>query len=301
MHGRGDHVIHASAEFHARMHRRRQALEARQRCHGVRVEHADAAAQHLFRIKARQSPLERRAIPSEDFVHLAVQVDDGPLGVRDAHRRCDGIERIANAQVGRRLVFCSDGERAIDPLDDRALADAAFIPDGGSRQAKVALTQPDLCPMRFAQALEHRAMMLGCVVEDIDGLTHDVTGIELREILADLALSRREQLAHRGVGINDLVIGIGDHHIRRHGFERDLEPHVVLALHGSLDKRDPHLGHGLHELPDFVTSRRFDGHIELPVSDGLGNIHGLPQRPDDAAHQHRQHADHQQDDHGDDT
>ena len=82
-------------------------------------------------------------------------------------------------------------------------------------QPKVQTADLNLGFVAGLECAQHVALMRGILMENIDILSHQTSGVKLGQNLAEFTLVALHHFSHGGIHVQDVEIRVGDHHVGR--------------------------------------------------------------------------------------
>ena len=177
---------------------------------GERAQHADKIVQRLADVLAQRV---HRGGEIEHEVLLAFE--------RNTLREVAGHRGLDQA-VDLGLDCLLDG--LVPPFDDRAGALAVLIHDRRGHQVEFLAADRDVALVGTGEQIEQPALMGWVLVEHVHVGAEQLAGVEIRQHLAQLGLGLMHHLLQGRVHVDDVVVVVGDHHIRADDVERRSAP-----------------------------------------------------------------------------
>ncbi len=145
----------------------------------------------------------------------------------------------------------------------------------------------DLRAMGAVEPAEQVALVRRVLVEDVDVAADQRLGVEVGQVAAHVLFGLAQHLHQRPVDVDDVQVGVGDHHaggdIVQRGADAQVLGGTVAVLPGTGLELDDHLAdRGVH-LPDLVARAVVHPHVEVAVRDRLDRTERTGQRAQDGA------------------
>jgi len=145
----------------------------------------------------------------------------------------------------------------------------------------------DLRAMGAVEPAEQVALVRRVLVEDVDVAADQRLGVEVGQVAAHVLFGLAQHLHQRPVDVDDVQVGVGDHHAGGDIVQRGADAQVLggtgAVLPGTGLELDDHLAdRGVH-LPDLVARAVVHPHVEVAVRDCLDRTERTGQRAQDGA------------------
>ena len=187
------------------------------------------------------------------FSHSAVH-----CGGEIEHEVLFAFERYAlreiagNRSLDQTIDFALDRllDGLIAPFHDRAGTLAVRINDRGGHQMEFLAADRDVGFVRTGERIQQSALMGGVLMEHVHIGADQLAGVEVRQHLAQLGLGLLHHLLQGRVHVHDVVVAVGDHHVRLDHVEAGAHPQIDHLLR---DRLLEHLGR-LGDLANLVAT-----------------------------------------------
>ena len=297
--GRGAHVVGSPAQHHAGFAVLAQVTQACQRLGRVFVENAYRAAHHGGRVEGRVGAAEGRHVTLQDAAQRPVDVDDLAVGIGNAHRQGGHVQRLLDAQCfvldaaffglhGRFALFCGQGLSDVLPFDHQAQALPGGVNHRIDDQVEVVRSDRQAIALFLGQLGEHAGLVLWATQEVTDGLPLEALGIKAAQFSLQFVAGAVEHGLQRLVEVDDVVFGIGHHHVGGRHVQRlaDAFGHFGAPLRvGRLEAlAHLHAAQGAHQAGHLVFAARGHQAIKTALAEALQPASGVVQAAAQRAH-----------------
>jgi hypothetical protein len=142
---------------------------------------------------------------------------------RDVAREIAGdrrLDEVVDLALDRLL------DRLVPPFDDRPGALAVLVDHGRGDQVELLAADRDVGLVAAGESVEHIALMRRALVERIHVGADQLAAVEPREHPAELRIGLAQHGLQGRVHVDDVVVVVGNHHIRPDHVETRAHPQV---------------------------------------------------------------------------